>query len=292
MESDAKHPHKAELFRRRIITSPFCDRCPHIAETTEYMFLGYRGMEEIWQSPPFSLHLPADRLSFWAWLSHLRSSLDADTYLLAVVVMWKAWEIRNSEVHGSTSISTGELVQWCQVYLDSYWRAQTPALSRVSSSNTNSKWSPPPPDFIKINTGVSFPTNHSDMRICMVARDCSGKCIWWSKRHVVGRPKPVDGEARAILHGMKEVARLGWRNIIIESDCLQLISCLANSIRTLASYGALLDACFDLCSSFLNDMFCFVRRSGNTLAHRLATTFDIPCSEGPSLPQEVACDYE
>lgn len=125
-----------------------------------------------------------------------------------------------------------------------------------------------------------------------MARDCTGACVWWSKRKVVGRPKPVDGESIAILHGMKEAVRHGWRNVIFESDCLQLISCLSNSIRTLTSHGVFLDACYELRSFFLNSSFHFVRRAGNMLAYQLATSFVIPYSEGSSLPPKIDCDHE
>lgn len=60
-------PHKAKLFRRRIATSPSCDRCSREVETTEHIFQYCRKMEQIWKEPHFSLQQREEKLSFWAW---------------------------------------------------------------------------------------------------------------------------------------------------------------------------------------------------------------------------------
>lgn len=93
----------------------------------------------------------------------------------------------------------------------------------------------------------------------MVARDCTGKCIWWSKKRIVGRPKPANGEAMAILLGLQAAISRGWRKVIMESDCLQIITCLSNLSSSLASFGALIDACLELRVYFQTISFSFVR---------------------------------
>lgn len=57
-------------------------------------------------------------------------------------------------------------------------------------------------------------------------------------------PTLVDDEVLAVLHAMQVVADHGWNKVIMESDCLQLISMLSESIRSLASFGAILNSCF------------------------------------------------
>lgn len=137
-------PHRAELFRRKITHSPYCEHCHGEEETTDHILQRCRGTTAIWQAPPFSLQQLGERQSFWAWLTFLRSSLASETYLLAVVVMWKLWEVRNAEVHDTPTLSSPEIIQWCQVYLESYWSAQTPHIGRHFPSTAFSEWSPPP----------------------------------------------------------------------------------------------------------------------------------------------------
>lgn len=69
--------------------------------------------------------------------------------------------------------------------------------------------------------------------------------VWWCKKSIVGRPKLVDGEALAILYGLTVVAAKEWRNVILESDCTQLINTLSGSFRFLVSFGAITDAFLD-----------------------------------------------
>lgn len=57
-------------------------------------------MSDVWSAPPFSLHLDDTRGSFWASLLRLKNRCDEDVFMVAVVVMWKQWEIRNNEAHG------------------------------------------------------------------------------------------------------------------------------------------------------------------------------------------------
>lgn len=110
----------------------------------------------------------------------------------------------------------------------------------------------------------------------MVARDSTGTCNYWSKKSVMGRPKPVDEEALAILHGLSTTAAHGWKAIILESDNLQLTHMLSRSTRTLASFGAIVDVCFEIRQFFQRLCFQFIRRAGNELAHRIATCYVVP----------------
>lgn len=79
---------------------------------------------------------------------------------------------------------------------------------------------------------------------------------------------------------------------MLESDCLQLVNVLSSHSRSMASFGAIIDSCLAFNDCFQTLSFSFIRRSGNSLAHRLATLFVIPCAEGSSLPPEAVSDYE
>lgn len=248
-------------------------------------------MESIWSAHPFLLDIGDSRYSFWAWVLFLKERCDSDTFLLAVVVMWKQWEIRNSEVHGSKFYPSADVVSWSQEFLERFWGAQVHLPPR-SNPQVGSVWSPPPPGYIKINTDASFPGNSKDAWVSMVARNSDGECVWWSKKLIVGQPGPADGEALAILHGLKIAQPHGGRNVMMESDCLQVVNCLTRASRSLASFGAILDSCFDLFPLFQNVSFFFIRRLGNMLAHRLAASNVIPSSEGATLTPEFGFDDE
>lgn len=105
-------PHNAELFRRKVVASPFCSRCSRCEETSMHIFRECRGMNEVWESPPFNLSHFESRMSFWAWLHVLRKECDQATFLLAMIVLWRAWETRNREIHNSHEFESADIVTW------------------------------------------------------------------------------------------------------------------------------------------------------------------------------------
>lgn len=114
----------------------------------------------------------------------------------------------------------------------------------------------------------------------MVARDSLGRCIWWKRKRVFGRPSPTECEAMAVLFEVQESRARAWSRAQVETDCYPVYCYLMKDKRSLVSFGAILDSCFDLAYLFLSLSFSFVKRSGNILANEL----DFHCNEGVSLP--------
>lgn len=158
------------------------------------------------------------------------------------------------------------------------------------SSRSNIASTPPSPGFLKINVDVALPRNLNVCWVSMVARDSNGECAWWSRKQIVGRLVAVDGEALAVLHGLSVAQVHGWTKVVLESDCLQVVKSLASGSSSFASFGAILDSCYVFFPFFQSLSFQHIRRSGNMLAHRLATSLSISCTEGPCLPPNFSVD--
>lgn len=56
---------------------------------------------------------------------------------------------------------------------------------------------------------------------------------------------------------------------------------------TLSSLRAVIEACLSLGSSFISLSFSFVRRSGNSLVHSIATLMNVSCNEGLFPPSDL-----
>lgn len=54
-----------------------------------------------WRQTQFFVLEFEDSESMWTIVTSLRSSLSADVFLLAMMVLWKSWELRNMEVQNS-----------------------------------------------------------------------------------------------------------------------------------------------------------------------------------------------
>ncbi|XP_012844333.1 PREDICTED: uncharacterized protein LOC105964354 [Erythranthe guttata] len=240
-------------------------------------------MGAIWRAPPFLLLTFDPGISMWKWLEHLRNKLSDELFLLAVIICWKAWEIRNREIHDEDCLKTEELVTWCNLYLYEFQQAQIPRLP-ATGRNFQTQWNPPPDGFIEINFDAAVPQGESFYSVSMVARDREGECRWWAVRRYPGHPRAVDCEAHAALKAINIAKTQGWTSIILEGDCLQVIEALNSSDPLLSSFGAFLEEVLSIAKNFVRCNFQFIKRSGNQLAHDIATKLGSVCREGFSLP--------
>lgn len=273
-------PHKVGLFRRHIVSKPMCESCSKEVESLHHVFMVCRGMRDIWRSHPVNISTLGPQVSMLSIFLEMRRLLSPELFLVSLVVCWKAWEIRNGEVHRDGRGFPPDLVSWATNFLECYRSAQ---LNNPSSKTPElpEQWHPPEGDAIKLNVDVAIPDSSTSFGISLVARDSSGSCIWWGRKVLYGRPQPSDGEAMAVFLGVQVALDRAWRRVIIETDCYPIFYYLTHSSSSsLASYGATLDSCLALRPSFISLSFSFVRRSGNSLAHSIATATDLHCSDG------------
>lgn len=276
-------PVSIELFRRHVIPNPFCINCGSEPESISHVLTKCRGMRAIWSDHPFSLPPFDQGSSMWTIYGKLKKLLSLELFEVAVVLCWKIWEIRNQQLHGAETNSTTDIVKWCSSYLLEYKQAQA-LFAKPNPTTGPSLWSPPVFDFIKINVDAAIPEGIDSYRVSGVAHNHEGRLLWWYRTELVGRPPATDAEAVAILHGVRVALQKGWRRVVLETDCLPIFHNLTATSPSLYSYGAILDAILELRSFFHVLSLTFVRRSGNSLAHDIATSPFLPCSEGFSFP--------
>lgn len=130
------------------------------------------------------------------------------------------------------------------------------------------------PGVTKINVDVALSPNVNFYRSSMVARDAGGQCLWWQTKTVAGTLSSTNGAAYVVYNGLTLAIAKGCMNIDVEGDCLEVINILSHGVRSLAPSGALLETCLFFLPLFSSLNFSFVNRSGNALAHELATN---PC---------------
>lgn len=70
----------------------------------------------------------------------------------------------------------------------------------------------------------------------------------------------------------------------LRMDCYPVYQYLINGHRSFFFFGAVLDSCFEFRSKFQVLSFSLIRRTGNHIAHALATALHLLCNEGVSLP--------
>ncbi|XP_012853795.1 PREDICTED: uncharacterized protein LOC105973319 [Erythranthe guttata] len=216
-------PTNEELFRRKISTSPSCRRCGSPRESTMHVIGHCGGMNKVWATPPFNkLDKVGNYNNFWLWFEHLRLTLNKEDLNLAIVISWKAWHIRNQEVHESPNTVVSDLVSWGKNYLTEY-HIDRPTILQNSAREGNAIWCPPNEGTIKVNFDVAFPTGKKFYKVAAVARNSIGECVWWNVRKFLGRPRPVDGEARAALHALMIAREKEWKKLSLKGIVCKLL---------------------------------------------------------------------
>ncbi|KAL0453912.1 UNVERIFIED_CONTAM: hypothetical protein Slati_1369300 [Sesamum latifolium] len=104
------------------------------------------------------------------------------------------------------------------------------------------------------------------------ARDSNGHCLAWLAHRI---PRPGDGELAedwAAREAIQLALHQGWRHVILEGDCVNLICKLAGRKGDLSPIGPLIFDILCFACNFLSCHFNWVRRSGNAVARFLAQT--------------------
>ncbi|XP_012852902.1 PREDICTED: uncharacterized protein LOC105972486 [Erythranthe guttata] len=252
-----------------------------------HVVLGCRSILQLWLGSPFYLKLNGEFPSFWTWLQFLKMSLSNDNFLLAVVVCWKLWDLRNNIIHGESGFRVDELVPWFKSYLVMFNEARSPTLPLKERSNPIA-WQPPPHGVVKVNYDVAIPPGSNFYLTAMVARNSLGQTIWWSVERIPGIIRPVEGEAHAALKAILKAFCRGWPAVIMEGDCLNIIGALQDEDHSLTSYGAFIEEIKIIAKTFNSCSFSFVKRHCNQLAHFLARDSNLACLEGSSVPPNLA----
>jgi len=123
-----------------------------------------------------------------------------------------------------------------------------------------------------------------------VLRDRYGNIILAGSKLSQGFGGATVEEARACLYGLRNAHAHGCRNIIIESDCLQLIQMLKSKSIYDSLVGLFIQDIISFVANFDFFSWSFVKREGNQVAHDLAHRHPL-CLDGQpwvsDLPEDV-----
>ncbi|XP_074298465.1 uncharacterized protein LOC141629347 [Silene latifolia] len=130
-------------------------------------------------------------------------------------------------------------------------------------------WKLPGEGVVKVNTDAGVVAGLG-ISLGAVARDSSGQLQWAVAFQMGADRSPKMAEAEAVLMGLKEAKRAGYARIIMESDCLNVITDLREKKTGRTDIFRVYDYIFSLCNSFISVVFSYVRRESNSVAHNVA----------------------
>ncbi|KAM6595665.1 hypothetical protein CsatA_006189 [Cannabis sativa] len=104
----------------------------------------------------------------------------------------------------------------------------------------------------------------------LVARCAAGMVLQAKTVLKTGLLQPHEVEALGFKEALSWIKSNGWVGVILESDCLRVISDIQSNKNMVSPYGHIILECKALCAEIGNISLSFVKRSANRVAHQLA----------------------
>ncbi|KAL0434897.1 UNVERIFIED_CONTAM: hypothetical protein Sradi_0197600 [Sesamum radiatum] len=125
------------------------------------------------------------------------------------------------------------------------WQARLPNkvkvfIWRACCNALPTGWSTPSAGVVKINLDGATFGQGQDLGVGVIARGASGECLAWLTKCIPMRGDGVMAEAMAAREAVLLALRKGWNDVIIESDCVNLIHTLQHSVRDLSMIGPII----------------------------------------------------
>ncbi|XP_074293665.1 uncharacterized protein LOC141620782 [Silene latifolia] len=123
--------------------------------------------------------------------------------------------------------------------------------------------------YVKINVdaGVKEGEGVSSGAVC---RDGGGAVMWGIMVVREEEWDPKFAEAMAVHDGLEEAKARGIQQVVVESDCIQVIEALKDKRSGRSSFSLLVDDILLLCNSFQAVVWSHTSRINNSVAHALA----------------------
>jgi ribonuclease HI len=133
------------------------------------------------------------------------------------------------------------------------------------------KWSPPPSEFLKINTDGAFHESSNSGGWGFTVRDDRGVLISAGAGNLEHLSNALHAEALALLYTLNISAQMGCTRVIFETDSRILKQAISSDEYKLAPFGALFqDIKLQLKVAFTDVKLNTCSRSCNNAAHTLA----------------------
>ncbi|OVA03939.1 Reverse transcriptase zinc-binding domain [Macleaya cordata] len=232
-------PTKVKLASFIEINSIFCSMCKSKPEDAKHLILECPFAKAIWFSLPFGfipqLHSNLS-LQEWilSWLQNNEINVNIDNLdwpHVAALVAWSIWKGRCFNVFQNKPLNTKSTSKGILYLLESVKTlndcGQKLGINTNSSHipSTNSKWTPPLGDFIKISCDASFDPSNLSCGIGLVARNNAG--TFRGARVVACNAVDAEnGESLTMWEAVKWAKEMHLQKIILESDSKQVISAL------------------------------------------------------------------
>lgn len=264
---------RGQLRDRHSIEDGQCIHCVGQTETIVHAVYKCSIVASIWAASPFQqLLTDCTASSFVDLFLWLNSKLDRMDLLSFANLAWAAWSFRNSVHHDEPwpNAQVGALGFLRLVHdYKGYGGAVFARPHGVPGVISRASWIPPGEGVVRINTDASI-LGDDGVGLEVVVRDSTGRVRVVVVRRVQARWTASLAEAAATKFGLLVTLELGYGNVELEVDALNLVKALHVRSFGRAPIDLLYEDISLLGDGFTSFTVSHVKRGGNSVAHLIA----------------------
>ena len=136
----------------------------------------------------------------------------------------------------------------------------------------------PKEGYTKLNIDAAFDADSYTGATGAVIHDDRGMFIAGSNCGIPSVEDAAMAEARALLDGLILAGQVGCTKLIINSDCMEVITTMQDGGNSIGPAAAIYEECSFLSRGFAHVIFCHSPRESNRVAHTLACKAEGPQS--------------
>ena len=148
--------------------------------------------------------------------------------------VWYIWKHRNKCVFEGISPDPQFVLSLAneahsEFLMDSSFLTKLVTGSQIlfASIPSSTRWSPPIQGFLNINCDGAFNSSSKQGAVGFIARDWQGQSVWFRFVTLLG-DDAITIEGQAVYHALLTARRMGFDNIIVETDCANLHKSIFN----------------------------------------------------------------
>ncbi|XP_062186766.1 uncharacterized protein LOC133890399 [Phragmites australis] len=215
------------------------------------------------------------------WLPLLLDNLNNEMCTQTLMLLWRAWHLRNDIIYGKGEATIGASVAFLRSYVQSLLGVRLQECidkgkNLVTGSHTvldvglRKCWSAPPQGWVKLNCDASFDSVSGASTCGIIIRSCRGQVLIAAWSILPACASATEAEILAALEGAKLLVDWISQPVIFESDCAAVIQGLSNSSLNRSHMGLVYREIKDLLNSLWGILIRKVNRECNRVAHELA----------------------
>ncbi|KAF7829986.1 reverse transcriptase [Senna tora] len=218
-------PTKGNLAKRGMNISPLCPLCNQGIEECSHLFRDCPISQQMWDqaTPFFALQNHSD---FNLWIKINCSNLSPSIYniphgTLFIYLIWHLWNARNRKIFENVNFSATNIIFLARGKAGEYNFLVAKNAQCQKPPPISVKWTPPSPNWFKLNTDGSCILPSSDFGVGGILRVHMGN---WIRGFSIfkGIGDSVLAELWAVYHGLLLASQSHVRKIIVEADSLLL----------------------------------------------------------------------